>query len=77
MELVIIKAPNVGDIKIRQEISFLAPKDYIYFVPQGMSFETWGRTLAQAEREKNEWIRRYENMYQGLKYWREKAQEAK
>lgn len=31
------------------------------------------KTLYQSEKEKNEWIRRYENVLNGLKYWREKA----
>jgi len=31
------------------------------------------KSLNKAEKEKNDWIRKYENVLQGLNYWKEKA----
>jgi len=74
MKLTIVKAPGV-EIELEQVTEVFCPRGYVYFMPDKMSFETFGRTIRDAEREKNEWIRRYENVLQGLKYWREKALE--
>lgn len=74
MKLIVVTAPG-AKIKIEHEQSPYCPSDQAFFLPDKMSPFEWARTIAQADKDRNEWIRRYENMYQGLKYWRNRALE--
>lgn len=74
MKLTLVKAPGVT-LEIEQVTEVCCPSGYIYFIPDKTEFGQFARSLHQAEKEKNEWVRRYEKMYQGLKYWRGKALE--
>ena len=51
------------------------PPDYLYIFPdkEDTDFLTMARTMLAFETERNDWIRKYDNVYQGLKYWRDKA----
>ncbi len=51
MIITIVKAPGVV-IEIKQEISIWAPKDYVYFVPTDVNFETFARTIYSIEKER-------------------------
>lgn len=55
------------------EPSMYCPEGKLFIIPHEDSMLEHGRSLYQAEKEKADWIRRYENVIQGLKYWREKA----
>lgn len=72
MKITVVKAPGV-EIEVVQEVSIHAPRDSVYFVPSDMDFITFGITIREVERQRNEWIRKYDNLYNGLKYWRDKA----
>lgn len=63
------------EIDVRLEYSSFAPKDTVFIVPPQHSFLKMARTVSQAESALAEWIRRYENVFNGLKYWRNKALE--
>lgn len=71
MKLTVVHAPGV-DIEIVKEQSIFAPRDYVYLVPDKANFGEWARTMFSIEKEKNEWIRKYENVLSGLNYWKNK-----
>lgn len=52
-----------------------APNDRVYFLPDNKTFLQFGRDMHKAEKEKNEWIRKYDRLLQGLNYWKNKALE--
>jgi hypothetical protein len=74
MTLVVVHPP-CAEIDIVKEASFYCAKDTCYFVPQEMGLLKWAKSTYQFEKERNEWIRKYENVLNGLKYWRNKALE--
>ena len=65
------------EVEVKKESTAYAPNGYVYLMPDKADRFEWARTIYEADKEKNEWIRRYENAMQGLKYWREKALESK
>jgi len=71
----VIHAPGVH-VEVIVESDIYAPREYIYFVPQDMTFEKMAKTAYQTEKEMNEWIRRYDNVLRGLIYWRSKFMES-
>lgn len=75
MKLIIIHAPGV-EIDIQKESSIYAPRDSIYLMPNQDSFEHFVKSMYQLEKEKNEWIRSYDNVLRGLRYWKSKALES-
>ena len=64
-------APNIN-VEIKTQISIYAPPDTIYFAPENNDI-TWFKTIYLAEKEKNEFIRKYDNALKGLNYWKDKA----
>lgn len=70
----IIHASNC-EIEIITEASIYAPKDTVYIVPEKDSFIKMAATLYATEKEKNEWIRKYDNVLKGLRYWQAKAKD--
>lgn len=71
----LIQIVHAYDVKpeIKLEASAYAPSGYVYFLNKDQDFLTFARSMYTAEREKAQWIRKYENLYQGLQYWRERA----
>lgn len=49
------------------------PADYAYLLQEQDNFLQMIRTMYIAEKETNEWIRKYENVLKGLAYWKDKA----
>ena len=72
MKLVVVHAFDVRP-EVELAPTAYAPPGHLYIVPQDMTFETMARTMHAAEKGRSEWIRRYENVLQGLKYWKEIA----
>ncbi len=72
MKITLVKCPNTN-LEVIQESSVFCAKDYVYFIPENDSFVKFARNMYDAEKEKNEWIRRYEKCLQGLNYWKERA----
>lgn len=70
--ITIITDPSTK-IEVLQETSVYAPKGYVYILPEKESLITMARSIHQAEREKNEWIRKYDNLLKGLNFWKDKA----
>lgn len=76
MKVTVVTSPaNFDKIEVIKVADIYCPKDYVYFVPEGQDLLHIGSTIYQAEKEKNEWIRKYDNALQGLQYWKEKALE--
>lgn len=50
-----------------------AANGYIYLMPERDSIIQWARTVYQADKDRNEWIRRYDNLLKGLNYWKDRA----
>lgn len=73
--ITIIHALNLK-IEVKIEPSVYAPHDILYIVPPGGDFLKMARTIYQAEKEKAEWIRKYDSLLNGLKYWRNRCFEA-
>ena len=44
-----------------------------YFMRDGESLIELARTIREAEKETNEWIRSYGNVLKGLNYWKQRA----
>jgi hypothetical protein len=64
------------EIEIVREQSIWCPLSYAYFVPdKETDLLQFARTVYAAEKEKMDWIRKYDNVLAGLNYWRNKAQE--
>jgi len=70
----IVSSPSV-DIEVVKEKSVYCPTHNAYFFPEKGSFIELGRQMYQAEKERAEWIRKYENVLEGLQYWKGKALE--
>jgi hypothetical protein len=76
VKVTIVASPeNIGRIEVVKEPSIYAPSDYVYFVPSEMDFLQMAKTMASLENQRDEWIRRYDNLMRGLQYWRERALE--
>lgn len=77
-KLVIVHAMNVQP-EFRIQHSIHAPKGTIYILPDQDPMEpslvNYMRSVREAEKQMNEWIRKYDNVLQGLKYWKSKALE--
>ena len=73
-KLTLMYAP-CNEIEVVHEPSIYAPNDYLYIVPDNTSGLMMARTIYQAEKEKNEWIRKYDRLLNGLNYWKNKALE--
>ena len=54
--------------------SAFVPSKTVYFMTEPNQVNHL-KSLYQAEKERNEWIRKYENALNGLNYWRGKAME--
>lgn len=61
------------EIEVNLEKCVYVPNHYLYIVPPMNSLLQMAKTIYQAEKERSEWIRRYENALQGLNYWKDKA----
>lgn len=57
---------------IHVESSVYVPKGVVYLSPDN-DVVKWARNIHRAEKEVNEWIRKYENVLNGLNYWKERA----
>ncbi len=53
--------------------SIYCPNDKAYIMPDNTNPFQWAKSVYQAEKETNDWIRKYHNAIDGLNYWKEKA----
>lgn len=77
VDLTLIHACDI-DPKLEIVPSVYAPPGNVYLMPNPPSQDAFRghlKTIYQAEKEKAEWIRKYENAINGLNYWRERALE--
>lgn len=71
----IIHSPKY-EIDVNKIVSIFCPDGNLYIMPdQGEPFLSFIKTIYQIEKEKNEWIRKYDRVLQGLNYWKNKAME--
>lgn len=63
--------------EIKMEPSAYCPKTHFYMVPDNENFLQMAKTMYQFEKERNEWIRKYDRVLKGLKYWRNQALDSK
>lgn len=73
-ELTILVSPKHQNLKVTIEPSVYMPNDRYYILGESNFFRHI-RSLYEAEKQLNEYIRRYENALKGLKYWKEKSEE--
>lgn len=63
-----------NEVEVEVQRSAYCPKGQIYFMPdRNRPILNHLKSLYEAEKERNEWIRRYENVLNGLHYWRQLA----
>ena len=77
MKLFVVTSPlNFDKIQVEKVSTIYCPNDAVYYYPEnGLDFIQHARMVYQAEKEKADWIRAYENAMQGLKYWKSIAEE--
>lgn len=63
------------DIEITKAPDRSAPKGYAYIIPDKANFIEIAKDRAQLEKERNEWMHRYNNLLQGVNYWKNRALE--
>jgi hypothetical protein len=68
-KLQIIHATNI-ELEIDVCSTVYAPKDYYYLIPKDMDAQTFFRTIYDTEKEKNEWIRKYNNLLKGINFFK-------
>lgn len=73
-KLTLVHSPATN-VEIVKEISFYAPNGYFYIIPDKSNFVEIAKDRSQLEKERNEWIHKYENLLNGLNYWKNKALE--
>lgn len=76
MKITVVSAPDTP-VQVAIETSIYAPTGSIYLVPDNETFGTFVKTMYALEKERNEWIRRYDNAMKGLRFWESKAKEQK
>lgn len=63
----------------KPEVEFIpdkyCPNDRAFLLAPNQTPFQYLRSVQQAEKEKNEWIRKYENVLKGLNYWQNKFKE--
>lgn len=74
-KIFIICSCDLANSEVVLEPSIFAPESTIYVMPEKGSMIEHGRALYQAEKEANEWRRKYHRLLDGLNYWKWKAQE--
>ena len=74
MKLTLVHAYGVN-IEVEKQASPYVMKDMVYLMPDQDDFGRFVKTMYQLEKEKNEWIRRYDNVLKGLRYWESKSRE--
>lgn len=62
-------------VEILKEPSVYASPGYAYLVPDQSNFMKIAKDRVELERERNEWISKYNNLLNGLNYWKNKAKE--
>jgi hypothetical protein len=72
MNLYVIHSVDV-DVDIRKERSVYAPRQTVYLVPDHHTFTAHLSTIYEIEKDRNNWIRSYQNILNGLNYWRSRA----
>lgn len=75
MKITVVHAPS-DTIEFVLVPHHYATKGYAHLVPSEMDFVAWAKGLADIEKEKNDWIRAYENVLKGLRYWESRAKES-
>lgn len=59
--------------EVIKEPSAYCPSTHCYLVPEQTNFLQMAKTMYQFEKERNEWIRKYDNVLRGLRYWKDRA----
>lgn len=73
-KVTVVHAPNI-EVCINTQVSFYAPSKAIYFLTDGDDEIYLLRSLYRAEKERSDWIRKYQNALNGLYYWKSKVEE--
>lgn len=71
VKVYVIHSPNV-EVEVEKQVTCYAPPNSIYFLTQPNDLNHL-KTLFSIEKEKNEWIRKYDNLLNGLRYWQARA----
>lgn len=62
------------NVTIKKEPTIYATQGYVYIMlDPNQDFLKMARMLYEAEKDTAEWIRRYQNVLNGLEYWKDKA----
>ena len=73
--ITIIHGPKVTPI-VNVEQSIFCPTENLYLMgPNDPDLLTFFRTIYAAEKDRSEWIRKYQNVLNGLNYWKNRALE--
>lgn len=70
----LIHAYNVKP-NINIEASAYCQDNMAYFMAEKDSFVQLARDMYQVEKEKAEWIRKYDHLLKGVRYWQAKCKE--
>lgn len=60
-------------VEVEVQKSFYCEPKRCYLLSDKENIIEHARTMYQLEKEKNDWIRRYDNLIQGLNYWKQRA----
>lgn len=74
VKITLIHAFNV-DPEIELQATQYAPPDTVYILTDKQTPDVWAKSVYQAEKERNDWIRKYDNLLKGIRYWESKAKE--
>lgn len=73
MVFTLIHPPNVEPILNVEKSVYCSPQ-HLYLMPEnGPDLPTMCRSVYAAEKDRSEWIRKYQNVLDGLNYWKERA----
>lgn len=73
-KFIVITAPGI-DVQVDKQISIYCNRENAYIMPDQTNFELEIVNWRKFEKERNDWIRKYDNLLKGLQYWKEKALE--
>lgn len=69
---IVISPSNEVEVDIQKSV--YCPIGSVYVMPdKDRPLLTHLKTVYEAEKERSEWIRRYDNVLNGLNYWKQKA----
>lgn len=72
-KIICVHAPDIKIIAVTEPSIYVKPGT-AYIVNDLSNPLEYARHLYQAEKDVNNWIRKYEKLYKGLQYWKAKAE---